>query len=74
VGGDVDTTTPMGSMMGTVMADLAQMELAIKRERTTDWVAKPRAAGKDLGGRRQTFTESQIRNALRLSEAGEPVT
>ena len=34
-------------------------------------MAKRRAAGKDLGGRRQTFTDSQIRNALRLIEAGD---
>ena len=64
----------MGSMVFTVMAALAQMELEIKRERITDSVAKRRAAGKDLGGRRQTFTDSQIRNALRLSESGEPAT
>ncbi|GAA4691986.1 recombinase family protein [Kocuria gwangalliensis] len=73
-GGDVDTATPMGSMVFTVMAALAQMELEIKRERITDSVAKRRAAGKDLGGRRQTFTDSQIRNALRLIEGGEPAT
>ncbi|KLU10230.1 recombinase family protein [Kocuria sp. SM24M-10] len=73
-GGDVDTATPMGSMVFTVMAALAQMELEIKRERITDSVTKRRAAGKDLGGRRQTFTDSQIRNALRLIESGEPAT
>ncbi|MFW3385605.1 UNVERIFIED_CONTAM: recombinase family protein [Kocuria sp. CPCC 205274] len=73
-GGDVDTATPMGSMVFTVMAALAQMELEIKRERITDSVAERRAAGKDLGGRRQTFTDSQIRNALRLIDGGEPVT
>jgi DNA invertase Pin-like site-specific DNA recombinase len=73
-GGDVDTHTPMGSMVFTVMAALAQMELEIKRERITDSVAKRRAAGKDLGGRRPTFTDSQIRNALRLIDSGEPAT
>ena len=73
-GGDVDTATPMGSMVFTVMAALAQMELEIKRERITDSVAKRRAAGRDLGGRRQIFTDSQIRNALRLIEGGEPAT
>jgi DNA invertase Pin-like site-specific DNA recombinase len=73
-GGDVDTATSMGSMVFTVMAALAQMELEIKRERITDFMAKRRAAGKDLGGRRPTFTDSQIRNALRLIEAGEPAT
>lgn len=73
-GGEVVTATPMGSMVFTVMAALAEMELEIKRERITDSVAKRRAAGKDLGGRRQTFTNSQIRNALRLIEGGEPAT
>lgn len=73
-GGDVDTHTPMGSMVFTVMAALAQMELEIKRERNTDSVAKRRAAGKDLGGRRPTFTDSQIRSALRLIQGGEPAT
>src|SRR5699024_10427734 len=43
-GGDVDTSTPMGSMVFTVMAALAQMELDIKRERITESVAKRRAA------------------------------
>lgn len=73
-GGNVDTGTPMGSMVFTVMAALAQMELEIKRERINDSVSKRRAAGKDLGGRRQQFSDSQIRNARRLIEAGEQAT
>ena len=73
-GGDLDTHTPMGSMVFTVMSVLAQMEREIRRERITDSVAKNRAAGKDLGGRRQTFTDSQIRNALRLIDGGESAT
>jgi DNA invertase Pin-like site-specific DNA recombinase len=73
-GGDVDTHTPMGSMVFTVMAALAQMELEIKRQWVTDSVAKRRAAGKDLGGRRPTFTDSQIRAAVRLIDAGESAT
>jgi DNA invertase Pin-like site-specific DNA recombinase len=73
-GGDVDTSTPMGQMVFTVMAALAQMELEIKRERIRDSVSKRRAAGRDLGGRRQAFTDSQIRNAQRLIVAGEPTS
>ncbi len=72
-GGDVDTGTPMGAMVFTVMAALAQMELDIKRERVGDSVSKRRAAGKDLGGRRRTFTDSQIRNAAVLVGQGEPI-
>lgn len=71
-GGDVDTSTPMGGMVFTVMAALGQMELEIKRERITDSVSKRRAAGKDLGGRKEQFTDRQIKNAARLIESGEP--
>lgn len=73
-GGDVDTSTPMGGMIFTVMAALAQMELEIKRERIADSVSKRRAAGRDLGGRRERFTDSQIENARRLIDAGQPAT
>jgi DNA invertase Pin-like site-specific DNA recombinase len=70
-GGDVDTSTPMGAMVFTVMSALAQMELDIKRERITDSVAKRRTAGGDLGGRPKTVSDRQIRNALHLIEEGE---
>jgi len=69
-----DTSTPTDSMIFTAMAALAQMELEIKRERINDSVTKRRAAGADLGGRRPTFTNSQIRNAQRLVDAGEPAS
>lgn len=71
-GGDVDTRTPMGAMVFTVMSALAQMELDIKRERIGDSVTKRRAAGKDLGGRRLKFTDSQIRGAAYLLKQNEP--
>lgn len=71
-GGDVDTSTPMGAMTFTVMSALAQMELDIKRERIGDSVAKRRAAGKDLGGRRQRVTDEQIRYAQSRIKEGEP--
>jgi DNA invertase Pin-like site-specific DNA recombinase len=71
-GGDVDTSTPMGSMLFTIMAALAQMEHDIKRERIIDSVSKRRDAGKDLGGRPQRVTDSQIRSAIHLVESGDP--
>ncbi|MET4589658.1 recombinase family protein [Arthrobacter sp. 754] len=71
-GGDVDTATPMGSMLFTIMATLAQMEHKIKRERVNDSIIKRREAGKDLGGRPRRVTESQIRSAVRLVKGGEP--
>lgn len=72
-GGDVDTSTPMGSMVFTVMAALAQMELEIKRERVLDSVSKRRAAGSDLGGRPRKISESQLKNAAHLVAADVPV-
>lgn len=71
-GGEVDTASPMGAMIFTVMAGLAQMELDIKRERINDSVTKRRAAGGDLGGRRQTITDERIRYAQTLIAKGEP--
>ena len=71
-GGDADTSTPMGSMLFTIMAALAHMEHEIKRERVTDSISKRRAAGKDLGGRPRRVTDSQIRSAVRLVGGGEP--
>ncbi|RFA11681.1 hypothetical protein B7R22_18370 [Subtercola boreus] len=63
-GGDVDTSSPMGSMLFTVMAALAQMEHDIKRERVTDSIGKHRAAGKDLGGRPRRTTGSSTSETL----------
>lgn len=71
-GGDVDTATPMGSMLFTIMAALGQMEHEIKRERVTDSISKRRDAGKDLGGRPRRVTDSQIRSAIQLVGSGEP--
>lgn len=72
-GGDVDTRSPMGHMLFTVMVALAQMELEIKRERVRNSVAARREKGMDLGGRRPRFAESQIDNAWRLINGGKPL-
>ncbi|MFL4478582.1 recombinase family protein [Paeniglutamicibacter sp. ORCA_105] len=71
-GGDVDTSSPMGAMMFTVMVALAQMELDIKTERIQDSVAKRKAKGGDLGGRRETIGDATIRNAMTLIDTGKP--
>jgi DNA invertase Pin-like site-specific DNA recombinase len=70
--GDVDTHAPMGSKVCTVMAALAQMKLEIRGERVTDSVPKRGAAGKDLGGRRPTVTDSPVRNVIGLSGLCRP--
>jgi DNA invertase Pin-like site-specific DNA recombinase len=73
-GATVDTSTPVGALVYTMLAALSTMELEIKRERVRDSVDKRRAAGQDLGGRRKQFTESQLKNARRLIEAGVAAT
>lgn len=72
-GGDVDTSTPMGEMVFTVMAALAQMELAVKTERNRDKAAKARAAGGDVGGRPTVHTDDAIRGIHRDIQAGMSV-
>lgn len=71
-GSGVDAATPMGSMLFTIMAGLAQMEHEIKGERVIDSGSNRREPGRDLGGRPRRITDSQIRSALRLVESGEP--
>lgn len=70
-GGDVDTSTPMGSMVFTVMAALAEMELEIKKERMNDSITKRRLNGGNLGGRPEKFTDTQIRMARDLVNSGQ---
>lgn len=71
-GGDVDTSTPIASMMSMVMAALSQIEHDIKRARIVDSISKRREAAKDLGGRARRVTENHIRSAVRLVESCEP--
>ncbi|GAB2598763.1 hypothetical protein GCM10009696_00200 [Kocuria himachalensis] len=70
----MDTQSPMGSMVFTVMVAQVQMRLEIQGERITDSVVEHRSAGNNLGGRRPTFSDCQIRIALRLIQAREPAT
>ncbi|TFB88309.1 recombinase family protein [Cryobacterium algoricola] len=55
----------------TVLAAVAGMELEVARDRIRESVFKRRSSSTHRGGRRKTFTEHQIRNALQLIESGE---
>lgn len=73
LGGDkVDTSTPMGRMVFTVMAALAEMEREIKNERSRDSVAKRRALGGNLGGRPEAISEDTYYLIVRDIERGVP--
>lgn len=73
-GESVDTSTPMGKMLFTVMVALAEMELAIKQERIRDSIAKRRAKGGDLGGRSQAISDDVIHGITRDIEQGMSVS
>jgi DNA invertase Pin-like site-specific DNA recombinase len=74
VGRDVGTHTPMGSMVFTVMAAPAQVELGINQKPITDPKAKRRATGRDPG--RPTAGLHRLWDFLRppLDRGGEPAT
>ncbi|OMH27075.1 resolvase [Tersicoccus phoenicis] len=75
LGGEaVDTRTPMGRMVFTVMAALAEMEWEVKSERNRDSVTKRRAKGADLGGRREQWTDQEVRRARGRIADGESAT
>lgn len=69
-GESVDTRTPTGRLLLTVMSGIAEMERAIKVERVRDSVVKRKAAGGDLGGRPERFTEDTMDVARRLLDEG----
>lgn len=74
LGGDsVDTSTPMGKMMFTVMSAIAEMEYDIKRERINDSIAKRKAKGGNLGGRKQQISDDVINGIASDIEAGMSV-
>lgn len=74
LGGDsVDTSTPMGKMMFTVMSAIAEMEYDIKRERSIDSITKRRAKGGDLGGRKQTISDDVVRGIAHDVDQGMSV-
>lgn len=69
-GAVVDTRTPAGRMLFTVTRSLAEMESALRQERSS----LKRAAGRSLGGPPQQFSQSQIESARQLLDSGTPAT
>lgn len=61
----IDTRTPAGRLIFTVVGAVAAMERELLIERTQSGLAAARARGR-VGGRRRTFTTMQEREAQRL--------
>ena len=68
----VDTTTPAGQLVLTVIAALAQMEREILAERVRDGLAAARARGR-VGGRPPALSDEQRAEAVRQHAEGRPV-
>ena len=65
----VDTSTPAGKLVLTVIGALAAMEREVLIERTREGVASARARGR-VGGRPSALNSHQRAEVLRLSKAG----
>jgi len=63
----VDTSTPMGKMVYTVIAAVAELERSLIRERVVMGLQRAKAQGKQLGRPKVQASEEQL---LQLSEQG----
>jgi DNA invertase Pin-like site-specific DNA recombinase len=61
----IDTKTPAGRLIFTIVGAVASMERELLIERTQSGLAAARARGR-VGGRRRSFTAEQEREAQRL--------
>ena len=68
----LDTSTPAGKLMFSVLAAIAQFERDLIRERTLDGLARAKAQGK-VGGRRPTIAGQRAQLVKRLAAEGQSV-
>jgi DNA invertase Pin-like site-specific DNA recombinase len=65
----IDTGTPGGKLVYSVIAAVAEMERSLLIERTSSGLAAARARGR-VGGRRRSVTDSQAKRAQKLYDEG----
>ena len=68
----LDTSTPAGKLMFSVLAAIAQFERDLCRERTHDGLVRARAEGR-VGGRRPTIAGQRAQLVKRLAAEGQSV-
>jgi len=66
----IDTTTPAGKLVYSIIASVAEMERELLIERTHSGLASARARGR-VGGRRRSITDAQVRRAQKLYDERE---
>lgn len=69
----IDTATPAGQMVLSIMAALSQMERDVLAERTRQGLAAARARGR-VGGRPRVLTDEQVRVAADWRSSGRSWT
>jgi DNA invertase Pin-like site-specific DNA recombinase len=67
----IDTSTPAGKLIFTVVAGVAQMERDLIAERTKSALDAKRRRGERVGGRKPTHTPEQVARAMRLFDTTE---
>lgn len=68
----IDTRTPAGRLLFTMLAAIGEFERDLIRERTMDGLARARAEGK-TGGRRASITGQRAQLVRRLAAEGQSV-
>jgi DNA invertase Pin-like site-specific DNA recombinase len=66
----IDTGTPSGRLVYSIIAAVAEMERELLIERTHSGLAAARARGRK-GGRRRSITDAQVRRAQKLYDERE---
>lgn len=65
----IDTTTPVGKLVFTILAAVAEFERALIIERTQQGLIAARARG-HMGGRPKSYTDAQVQAILALRAQG----
>lgn len=63
----IDTRTPAGALVVTMMAAMAQLEHSLLKERVVSGLAAARSRGR-VGGRPRVMTDKQVDHARRLRD------
>ena len=69
----IDTATPAGKLVYSIIAAVAEMERDLLIERTSSGLAAARARGRS-GGRRREFSDAKVNKARKLYSQGLSMT
>ena len=70
----IDTSTPSGKMMLTVLGAMAEFEKELIRDRTKDGLARAKAQGRTGGRPKRTLSDYQRKKALSLIAENPKIT